>query len=106
MINLNDIEWSEQIVNYSLSHTLKDIDENISENEKEDEFKKVARIIKEYNGGSGISSHELSNRTRFLDRRRRVDIINDMIEGETISIYEQSTGGRKLRIYKINGERE
>jgi hypothetical protein len=94
-----DVEWSEAIVGYCMEHTLRDVETYVSDNDKEDELKHVLRIIKSF--PNGIPSHELSNRVRFVDRRRREDILRDLLEGYQIVAEDRETGGRKARYYRL-----
>lgn len=97
-ITESDVSWAESIVEYSMEHTLRDVETYVSINDKEDESKRVLQIVKQF--PKGIAGHELSKRTRFLERRRREDILRDLLEGYQIIAEDKDTGGRKARFYR------
>lgn len=65
----------------------------VAENETESTAKRVERLIREA-GSEGISAGELHGKTRFLKKRERAEVIDDLTEGGlVVRISEKAQGG-------------
>ena len=86
VIDLSLIQWAHRIAARCAETITLHIDEHMSDNKTEAERKKVKRIILK---SGGITKSELVLKTRWLDRRKREEILADMVEhGEVAAVIE------------------
>jgi hypothetical protein len=83
MISEEAMRWAIELARYNSQYLCDQIELRISDNEQEQQTKWVLRIIKSANGGS-ISKSSLTRKTQKLDRRKRDDIINTLIDSSQI----------------------
>jgi len=77
LISLSSFEWAAGLAQWLTRNTIEKIRDNISNNAYESDLQKVKNIIKK---SKHITRSNLTRHTQFLDRRRRDDIINNLLE--------------------------
>jgi len=100
-INAHAMQWAIDLAIWNANNFISKIKHYISENTYEADLKKVMNIIRD-EGRNGITRHSLTRKTQYLDRRKRSDIIANLIEGGQIMEDKmQNDGrGRELTVYK------
>lgn len=91
-ISSNVWDWAEELVTALTVSTIENVKSNISENQYEADMNRVLKIIKETK--SATLSH-IVQKTRNIDRRRRFDILDTLIEAGDIIKEESDTGGKR-----------
>lgn len=100
----NDIDpatfdWAVQLVNAQTQAMIDNIGQNLSENTYEADLKRVLAIISE-----PLTRSEITRKTQWLDRRRRNDILDNLIEaGRIASEKQDQDGGKSVTIYRPSG---
>lgn len=83
IINKSNLEWAINTVKICTENLAEGCKHNISDNFLEEESKKVLIIVKEH---KAITKGELVRKTQFLNRKRRNEILEDLLEGNRITI--------------------
>lgn len=99
IIRLEDATWARDVVAVCVETLLTQAQRHIGENEVERNNKRVQEIIRA-SGPRGISKKCLYDKTRFLTRRDREDILATLIETEQVATLVQQTGGKPTTIYR------
>jgi len=93
-INSEMAEYGCELVRILTENTCIEIDRNLSDNEFEKTSKKVERLIRD-SGENGISSSELTARTRFLrNARHRKEILEDLQGANLVVLMRKEAEGR------------
>lgn len=94
-------QWAVDLSDYCLNYNIGLIVKNVAENDQERTMKKIINMIAE--APNGLPHSTLINRTREMDRKRRNDILIDLINSETIEKCETPAEGRGRNpvVYKI-----
>lgn len=82
IIGMKDVEAAIKVVEYSNS-CIMDFAGLLSDNEAQAEYVKVREIVRD---AKTISKSELTRKTQFLKRMRRVEIMNDLAESGDVMI--------------------
>jgi len=103
-----DLDIGEAVVSQSIHYMTAFANEYMHESQHEDDCNTIYRIIKA--NGRSISGGELYNLTRKMDRKRRNDALESLLDQGRISIdaaasntaaAQRSTAGRKAVIYRV-----
>jgi len=101
VIDMAMIKWAHRIAERCADTITRHIESHMGENQTERERKKVRRIIAGKYDGMSLS--EITLRTRWLDRRKRKEMLADMVEaGELTEIFVQTKTKPKV-VYKARG---
>ena len=84
-IGIQDVNAAIKVVSYS-NNCIMDFAGLLSDNEAQAEYVRVREIIKT---AGTISKSDLTRKTQFLKRMRRVEVLNDLIEADEIRIEEK-----------------
>jgi hypothetical protein len=102
VIRGEDAAWACDVVAHCVATLLLQAERHLADNETERNHKRVLEIIRGA-GMSGIPKKQLYDRTRFLGRRDREDILLTLIESETIVRVQRQTGGRPIVLFRVLG---
>ncbi|MEN6621538.1 MAG: PriCT-2 domain-containing protein [Smithella sp.] len=110
-INLNDseinesvIDWALRLSKYSADGIVEMMNEKVSDNATEAEYKKILSVIKGFKANDGwISRSNLCRLTRNIKPRTRNEYLIEMIENEEIEVRKSVTWNQKEVIeYRIS----
>ena len=99
VIRLEDATWARDVVAHCVATLLSEASRHLAENETERNNKRVLEIIRTA-GPRGITKKHLYDKTRFLTKRDREDILATLIEAEEIGFTAQQTGGKPTITYR------
>ena len=99
-IRIEDAEWARDVVAYCVDTLLTQAERHIAENDTERNNKRVQEIIRDA-GPRGITKKHLYDKTRFLTRRDREDVLATLIESEKIAFTVRETGGKPTTVYRV-----
>ena len=88
-INLVDMDRAVKISNWLTRRMLKQAYDYVAANYVEDNSKKLLRAI-----NKEMSIRDLSNKTRWLKKKERYEILSDLVEMGLVEMREEQTGGR------------
>jgi len=88
------ISWANDVALMSADRMAAMVSQHVSDNETEGELKKVLRIIEAH---QGITQAALTRKTQNLNKRRRTEILNDLVESHQI----QCDNDGKTSIWRI-----
>jgi hypothetical protein len=94
VMTVDSIEWGYNIILKATEMMFADMQTNVSENHVEDAAKRLLTVI-EAAGVTGLSSDELYSKTRYLRKRERDEMLDDLASvGKIRKITNKDTGGR------------
>lgn len=97
-INARVMSWALELAGALTKANIKNIKSNVASTAYEAELQKVLKVIKR-NGD--MSKSEITKATQSIDRRKRQDIIDTLVEAGDIIEYKKDGGGnRKITHYK------
>ena len=99
-IRIEDAEWSRDVVAFCVDTLLTQAERHIAENDTERNSKRVQEIIRDA-GPRGITKKHLYDKTRFLTRRDREDVLATLIESEKISFTVRQSGSKPTTVYRV-----
>jgi Primase C terminal 2 (PriCT-2)/Bifunctional DNA primase/polymerase, N-terminal/Protein of unknown function (DUF3987) len=99
VIRLEDAEWARLVVDRCVATMLQEAERHIADNQVERNYKRVLEIISAA-GADGITRQQLYERTRFLTRRDREDILATLIEAGKVEFTLRQTTTRPASIYR------
>lgn len=91
-------DWSTELVNALTVSILENVQSNISENQYEADMNKILNLIKDK---KEVTLSQVVQKTRSLDRRRRFDILDSLIEAGDIIKEEREGKTKPLNIFKL-----
>ena len=94
VIRESDALWAIALVRSSVSTVMRMVEEHVADNQVEHNHKRVLAIIREA-GTDGITKTDLGNRSRFLTRRDRNEILAELVEEEIVQVEQIASSGRK-----------
>lgn len=100
VIRLGDAEWARQAVACCVNTLLTEAERHIADNEIERNHKRVLEIIRQ-EGRKGIGKKHLYDRTRFLSRRDREEILATLVESERIVRELRKTSTKPVILYRV-----
>ena len=100
MIRLEDATWARDVVAFCVETLLTQAERHIAENDTERNSKRVQEIIRDA-GPRGITKKHLYDKTRFLTRRDREDVLATLIESEKISFTVRQSGSKPTTVYRV-----
>jgi hypothetical protein len=99
VIRARHAAWARLVVEHGVAALLAGAEAHIATNETELKHKRVLRLIQDA-GGNGLGKTVLYDRTRFLTRREREDILSALIESERVELAMNASGGRPGLVYR------
>ena len=95
--NIDDatLDWAITLTNAQTQAMINNIMSNLAENSYEADLKRVLRAIEP----GGMSKNEITRKTQWLDRRRRQDILDNLIESGMIHAERVEGEGRASTVY-------
>lgn len=100
VIRLEDATWARDVVAHCVATLLTEAERHLAENDTERNSKRVLEIIRT-EGRRGITKKHLYDKTRFLTRRDREDVLATLIESEKITFTVRETGGKPTTVYRV-----
>ena len=91
-IDANVAKWAIELVTFMVQKNISFLKDRVSDNETEDESKRVLRLIKSKRGW--IGQREITRRTQWLKGQRRNEILNGLVEGGLVKVKEGHESGR------------
>jgi predicted ArsR family transcriptional regulator len=88
-------DWAVALSGAQTQAMIDNIEANISENGYEADLKRVLKVI----GEGNVTKNEITRKTQWLDRRRRQDILDNLVESGMIAKELDDTKGRPLTRY-------
>ncbi|MBX6323795.1 MAG: PriCT-2 domain-containing protein, partial [Rhodospirillaceae bacterium] len=98
-ITRQDAEWAKRVVTHCVDTLLAQAERHIADNETERNHKRVLDIIRQ-GGQRGLTKKQLYDRTRFLSRRDREDILTTLIESEQIDLDVRKTATKPVIVFR------
>lgn len=94
--NIDDVtlDWAIALTNAQTQAIINNIGVNLAENGYEADLKRVLRLIT-----PGTGKNEITRKTQWLDRRRRQDILDNLIESGMIKAERIEGDGRASTVY-------
>jgi hypothetical protein len=92
------LEWAERLVRLSMGTLIRQAKRFLADSEHEKHLKRLLDVIRGYCGkhGGEMSGYELANRTRWLEPKRRDELLKQLEElGEVEARAEETRLGRK-----------
>ena len=100
VISKHVLDWAVELSRALTVATIENIKANVSDNAYEAELQNVFKLIKLAKGG--MSKSELTRKTQRIERRKRQDIIETLIEGGDIREVKTDNGkGKALTSYHV-----
>jgi hypothetical protein len=99
VIRFGDAEWARRVVDRCVATMLREAERHIADNQVERNYKRVLEIISSA-GVDGITRQQLYDRTRFLTRRDREDILATLTEAGKVEFTIRQTTTRPASIYR------
>jgi hypothetical protein len=99
VIRRQDAEWARDVVAFCVETLLTQAQRHIAENDTERSNKRVQEIIRAA-GPRGITKKRLYDKTRFLTRRDREDILATLIESEEVCATVHQIGCKPTVTYR------
>jgi len=99
-VRLEDAQWARGVVAHCLDTMVDQAERHIADNEIERDYKRVLEIIRQA-GRHGIRKTQLYDRTRFLSRRDREDILATLTESENIALEVSTTATKPQVVYRL-----
>jgi hypothetical protein len=93
-IELEDVERAVKISNWLTRRMIYQAYRHVSHNQREGEVKQVLRMLT-----TRLSRTELTRRTQWLDKRKRDEILQELIESGLVTCETEPTGGKIPRTY-------
>jgi hypothetical protein len=100
VIRLADAEWARALVAHCVDTLLTEAERHVADNEIERNHKRVLEIVRQA-GRKGITKKHLYDRTRFLTRRDREEILATLAESERIVQEVRKTGTKPLVLFRV-----
>jgi hypothetical protein len=88
-IQLEDVERAIKISNWLTRRMIWQAYRHVSHNEREGASKKILRML-----AVRMTRSDLTRKTQWLDRRRREEILGELIEAGLVTTTEEDTGGK------------
>ncbi len=85
VIGKRDVIFARKVIDYYFDNMKNLVDNNIYRNKSEEQLVKLLRVIADA-GVEGITKTQLYKKTRHIKKRERDEIIQNLLEGEQISI--------------------
>jgi len=85
VIGKRDVIFARKVIDYYFDNMKSLVDNNIYRNKSEEQLVKLLRVIADA-GVEGITKTQLYKKTRNIKKRERDEIIQNLLEGEQISI--------------------
>ena len=98
-VDHNDVVFGYQTIRYFYFHMKDIIHQCVFSNKTEENVRKVLKTI-ERRDGLGLTKQEISNRTRFLKKKERNEILEDLIEAGQIEYVQVKTDGKVNYVYR------
>ena len=92
-------QWAREVVAHCVATLLIQAERHLADNEIERNNKRIQEIIRDA-GPRGITKKHLYDRTRFLTRRDREDILAALIDGEEITVTLHQIGCKPTLTYR------
>lgn len=95
------LDWAIKLTNSLTQAMIDNVGENMSDNRYEADLKRVLSILRSQD--EDMNKSQLFRHTRWLDRRRRSDIIDSLIEAGHIEVVQvrQDEKQRPLTVYRV-----
>ena len=97
-VDHNDVTFGYQTVQYFYHHMKEIIRQCVFSNKTEQHIQKVANTIKTHE--KGLTKSQLANRTRFLKKKERNEILEDLLEAGQIEYVQLKTDGKVSYVYR------
>ncbi len=88
-IQREDVDRAIKISNWLTRRMIWQAYRHVSRNEREGASKKILRML-----STRMTKSELTRRTQWLDKRRRDEILSELIESGLVTLTDDDTGGR------------
>ncbi|MBA2116832.1 DUF3987 domain-containing protein [Bremerella alba] len=99
VIEVSHVEWAIAIAKRSTEIKIYETSRHIAESSHHKSVLKVKRIIQDA-GKSGLTKTQLTNKTQWVSRQIRNDIIQGLLEGGDIVAADEPTGKRPKTVYR------
>ncbi|MBF0341801.1 MAG: PriCT-2 domain-containing protein [Magnetococcales bacterium] len=101
VIRRQDAQWAIALVRYSVNTMIQDVEHHVADNLIEQNHKRVMEIIRAA-GIQGIAKTDLGNKSRFLTRRERNEILAELEDDGIIKAVQiQSRGDKPIAVYRM-----
>ncbi|GAB5501175.1 MAG: bifunctional DNA primase/polymerase [Pseudohongiellaceae bacterium] len=104
LIQSQDADWAIGFARYWSERTLAEIKAHIADNQTEREHKRVLEIIRKHTQKGGITRSQLTRDTQFLDKRKRNEIIEALIEAGLVETVMRESATRPAMIFRAASE--
>ncbi|MBF0629243.1 MAG: PriCT-2 domain-containing protein [Magnetococcales bacterium] len=104
VIRRQDAQWAIALVRYSVNSMIQDVEHHVADNLIEQNHKRVLEIIRAA-GRNGVTKTDLGNKSRFLTRRERNEILAELEEEEIVRSGQVLSGGPKpITVYTLTNQ--
>jgi hypothetical protein len=93
-----DMVWAHAVVQLSHDLMIPAVETKISDTETEANSRKLWEVI--HKAGGWIDGSQLTQRTRYLSRRDRTALLEDLLEAEQIEMRIEPTASKPRRFYR------
>lgn len=98
-VDVDVMRWAIAVAKHSADNLCRVASNNLTSNENEREMQKVQAWIKGQR--RWVTRSEITGATRWLNKRRRNEIISDLVEGRAVEFKEEQTSESKKPIQKF-----
>ena len=98
LVDIVDVHFGYQVIMHHFDTIREIVDRYIFGSENERKSVVVGNAIKD-SGKEGISKYKLFNKTRSLNKRERDQIIQDLLDSESITMDRAAKNGRSVTVY-------
>jgi hypothetical protein len=100
-VTAQDARWGLDLAGQLVTDLVKAIGTNVAVNERDAALKRVLDLIAAA-GKKGITQSELTNKTPWLKRQERDEILTDLQISERVVCEQAQTTGRPRQIWKLS----
>ena len=97
-VDHNDVTFGYQTVQYFYHHMRNIIEQCVFSNKTEQNVQKVLNVIAR--ADKGLTKKQISNRTRYLKKKERNEILEDLLEAGQIEYVQFKTDGKVNYVYR------
>jgi hypothetical protein len=95
-----DLEWGMTIAKHSVDKMMSAVKDRVADNDYEMTVKRIHRVIIDA-GSAGIDGSALSRKTQFVDKKKRMAILEHLAEANLIRVSDLSKNGATGPIRRI-----
>lgn len=97
-VEVGDIRWAYAVVEHCQVGMLSALERHVGETDHERNVKRILEHIRKA-GANGLTRRELTRKEQRTKRKDREEIVRDLVDGGSVEIRKETTGGREREVY-------